>query len=57
MSGSSFTLLAENVKNFASLATYDIQGHGFNNKDENFVNFTLESLVSEAGDVLIHLSK
>lgn len=41
LSGASFTLLAEEVKTFATLATYDIQGHGHNKKDENHVNYTL----------------
>lgn len=57
MSGASFALLASNVKSFASFATYDIQGHGNNSKEEETINYTLASLTSEAGEVLQYLAQ
>ena len=39
LSGASFSLLAENVKNFANLATYDMRGHGFSKHEEESLNF------------------
>ena len=57
LAGASFTLLAEQIKQFSSLATYDMMGHGYNKMPEMNINYTLGSLTQEAGDVLLFLAK
>ena len=57
LSAASFSLLADNVKDFASLAAYDMRGHGFSKNQEEFLNYQLSTLSSEAGEVLLWLSQ
>lgn len=38
-----------------SFASYDIQGHGLNKTEENQLNLTINSLTSEAREVLHNL--
>lgn len=48
LSAHSFYKLQEKVIKFASFTSYDIQGHGLNGTEENDLNLTINSLVSEA---------
>jgi len=55
-SAASFCLLAKELKPFASLATYDLIGHGLNKHNGDVLDMSMESLVTGAMNVLEYLT-